>query len=983
MKNIKKKGFTLVELVIVIAVIAILAGVLIGTFASVIKRANQSAEVQNIKNAEIAQKADDILKKIEDSNWFGWEDFETSIVAKITTEIKNSSTNTLSATEVEKIVKDALSTWEAQGSQTTDLTADQVKAIVENAIGTLKYEGVTEAQVRAIVNAATATTIGNSLSAAQVKAIVIAANENNLTAAQVAAVLVDKLSSVSTTQGLEEKATEIKNALSNSVTVLSGEIDELKNTINALSSADQDNVLFAKRLNVQVGKQGLNSSNVDTPYDVIKVLGEMDLATQTTGSKILFSLDDVRFFVVSDTNDVLYDGGLTYVASNNYRYWVFVDAYGTDLEYSQYLLGTGVTGPIDEVDTGLDVGKNTGITTINFDSTTSNPLVIRTNGGTLTIYAPNADIYHYGYAEKIDVIDVKATSLHVNGDVDLIKVKKGHVELESDAQVLGIYVYNDSTDTQKDDSFENIKITVKVGAEVPQLSRSAVEIDPTNGTKVCTLVTDEAKDIYLFQQGVYEQIKTVDEGKNVTNDTSASWADDDTKNNDRTQTAAQQLANELNASFEVGETTYTAEVVNREVVVTNTTTNETVTDTTVVTKAVDQSGKDETQAVSELGLFGKGTKDDPFLIYDYATMQKISNYYNEGSFYFEVALDKTNNGTIDCTNWKSVNLKGSFDGKNVKFINLDNKLFNYTYKATVSNFTVENPYIVKNGFTAVVSNYAYYVTYENITINGGYVQGSNSAASFVGLGWGTYPNSFEFKNCTSSATLASQATSVGGFIAHPYSNISGKNAFSDGVDPIRIVIDNSSFTGVMQAASGSHYAYVYGNGDNACLVEIKNSDTSLFTGYTGAFNSYTTYQEIHYADSTKKSSMPNVTATKNDNDTFSVNAVSSAIYAKAILIISPNDTTDRYGSYSGTYMEEDLSLNDGKFTTSTIKAFSITINDSNVSSTTGLFDGTFNVVNSYYGHTHNGAVVRIIQYNELGNIVAISNYTIAESTTLH
>jgi len=44
MKKKNNKGFTLVELVIVIAVIAILAGVLIGIFASVINRANQSNE---------------------------------------------------------------------------------------------------------------------------------------------------------------------------------------------------------------------------------------------------------------------------------------------------------------------------------------------------------------------------------------------------------------------------------------------------------------------------------------------------------------------------------------------------------------------------------------------------------------------------------------------------------------------------------------------------------------------------------------------------------------------------------------------------------------------------------------------------------------------------------------------------------------------------------------------------------------------------
>lgn len=49
-KNIRK-GFTIVELVIVIAVIAILAGVLIPTFSSVTKNAKKSAAQQQAKNA--------------------------------------------------------------------------------------------------------------------------------------------------------------------------------------------------------------------------------------------------------------------------------------------------------------------------------------------------------------------------------------------------------------------------------------------------------------------------------------------------------------------------------------------------------------------------------------------------------------------------------------------------------------------------------------------------------------------------------------------------------------------------------------------------------------------------------------------------------------------------------------------------------------------------------------------------------------------
>ena len=67
MKKSNKKGFTIVELVIVIAVIAILAAVLIPTFASVTNRAKESKAMQQARIAyenylaDHADKAD--LKK--------------------------------------------------------------------------------------------------------------------------------------------------------------------------------------------------------------------------------------------------------------------------------------------------------------------------------------------------------------------------------------------------------------------------------------------------------------------------------------------------------------------------------------------------------------------------------------------------------------------------------------------------------------------------------------------------------------------------------------------------------------------------------------------------------------------------------------------------------------------------------------------------------------------------------------------------------
>jgi len=54
MKNTNKKGFTIVELVIVISVIAILSAVLIPVFSNLIAQANMSADEVAVANMNIA-----------------------------------------------------------------------------------------------------------------------------------------------------------------------------------------------------------------------------------------------------------------------------------------------------------------------------------------------------------------------------------------------------------------------------------------------------------------------------------------------------------------------------------------------------------------------------------------------------------------------------------------------------------------------------------------------------------------------------------------------------------------------------------------------------------------------------------------------------------------------------------------------------------------------------------------------------------------
>ena len=80
MKKLNKKGFTIVELVIVIAVIAVLAAVLIPTFASIINKANESSDIQATRDmntflavANVTSDVDSILDVYEIFDESGFE----------------------------------------------------------------------------------------------------------------------------------------------------------------------------------------------------------------------------------------------------------------------------------------------------------------------------------------------------------------------------------------------------------------------------------------------------------------------------------------------------------------------------------------------------------------------------------------------------------------------------------------------------------------------------------------------------------------------------------------------------------------------------------------------------------------------------------------------------------------------------------------------------------------------------------------------
>ena len=185
-----KKGFTLVELVIVIAVIAILAGVMIGTFASVVKKAKESAKMQEMTAQTQEQIANDIDQKLKNAEWLGWSDFETKLAEAVSKAVgkgtwdKDQKENMVAA--MKEAVDKALAEYAANlGKDNTGLTEEQVKYIVETALDKKSYSGVTAEQVKAIVNSAVSGS--STLTKSQVQAIVD--KSAGLTVAEVAAAI--------------------------------------------------------------------------------------------------------------------------------------------------------------------------------------------------------------------------------------------------------------------------------------------------------------------------------------------------------------------------------------------------------------------------------------------------------------------------------------------------------------------------------------------------------------------------------------------------------------------------------------------------------------------------------------------------------------------------------------------------------------------------------------------------------------------------
>ena len=402
-----KKGFTLVELVIVIAVIAILAGVMIGTFASVVKKAQKSAEQQEMAAAKQEQTANDILAKLNNSNWLGWEDFETSLAEKIGEQIEESRTAGVETIQI--ALQKAVEEFAKKANEgNTGLTEAQVQYIVENALAK-NGTGVTEAQVRSIINSAVSS-IATGATKAQIQAIVDAAQAKNLTAADVAAAI--KNAGLLTSEDLKNLTTkEDLEALEAKIEVLTKNSEDYKKAVEAYNEAVEANRKAAEEAiaKLQAAIEALDKkASTLTEKDVENILKKLMPVTETVTTADEFAK------------------------------------------------------AVENLNSGSTIVVGAKDLTLKLETTEKKTLTIKGEKiSSLTIDAPNATVYVYNEVTDLNVKAAALESVHVYGAVGTVSVAQGRVVFEATATITG---------EVKITSTATVEIEIATGVTVPTVT---------------------------------------------------------------------------------------------------------------------------------------------------------------------------------------------------------------------------------------------------------------------------------------------------------------------------------------------------------------------------------------------------------------------------------------------------------------------------------------------------------------------------------
>ncbi len=206
-----------------------------------------------------------------------------------------------------------------------------------------------------------------------------------------------------------------------------------------------------------------NDTMHDAVLDLEKWGYKLDALVTKSGEDLLWDSKTNRFLLSKDA------------PASDVTLWRIQKAYAGETAYSVYA-SEGFAATVENLKVGFDAGYNTGISSVSY--TGDQDVVIRTNGGLLTVNAPSANVTHYGQLDKALIEAVKSESYHEQGQVPSIEIKQGRVEIAQTAEVQSVVV---SGNNVKVDAPTNNEVEVKVaegvtGATVTGVTPTTVKL---------------------------------------------------------------------------------------------------------------------------------------------------------------------------------------------------------------------------------------------------------------------------------------------------------------------------------------------------------------------------------------------------------------------------------------------------------------------------------------------------------------------------
>lgn len=156
---------------------------------------------------------------------------------------------------------------------------------------------------------------------------------------------------------------------------------------------------------------------------------KLDALVAKSDQALLYDLAENRFLLANDAKE-------TKAAD----YWRIQDN-ASDQTYNIYASSKFAFEENEKISVGFDAGFKA-ISSVSYQDL-SNPgkeVLIRTNGGELTINAEHGKVHHFGKANVVDVQKVDSSSYYEEGEAVFLKLSQGRAVVKEGASVGGIHV---------------------------------------------------------------------------------------------------------------------------------------------------------------------------------------------------------------------------------------------------------------------------------------------------------------------------------------------------------------------------------------------------------------------------------------------------------------------------------------------------------------------------------------------------------------